>query len=370
MKVFLITLLKIGLKILYAPMKLFKTKNRIVYLSRQSNDKSIDMKMLEAAVKEECPDTQQVFRLKMIDSGFAAKVSYCFAVIGDMYYLATSRVAIVDTYSITVSCLNHKSDLRVIQMWHALGAIKKFGLQAVGTKEGRDAAVSKAMCMHRNYDYVLAPSSETAKFYMEAFGVDSDKIKLCPLPRVDFITDGETRASDFYYSNPAAGQKKVVLYLPTFREREAYIINMLKTEFDEKDGYQLIISPHPLSSTEVEDKYKPHGDFNSEELIKLADIVITDYSAVAFEAALLMKPLYFFTPDYNEYMTERGINIDLKAEMPNAVFEDAAALVTALDSGDYDMNSLFSFKEKYTTNSKNNTQTLAKFISMLINSKA
>ncbi|MBR1531202.1 MAG: CDP-glycerol glycerophosphotransferase family protein [Eubacterium sp.] len=362
MKILLISLLKFGLKIIYAPLKLLKTQNRIVYLSRQSNEKSLDMTLLEKAICEQNSDVEQVFRLRMIDDGLSAKIKYCFAVIGDMYYLATSKVAIVDTYSITVSCLNHKKDLRVLQMWHALGAIKKFGLQSVGTKEGRDEKVSRAMCMHRGYDYVLAPSEATAEFYMEGFGTTRDKIKICPLPRVDFITDGEPRTSDFYYSNPAAGQKKVVLYLPTFREREAYVIEELKTEFADNDNYQLLISPHPLSETKVEDIYKPHGDFTPVELIKLADVVITDYSACAFEAALLMKPLYFFVPDYERYIADRGLNIDLKAEMPTAVFENAEELIASLDSGKYDMNSLFNFKEKYVINTKENTKKLAEFI--------
>ena len=197
---------------------------------------------------------------------------------------------------------------------------------------------------------------------MEGFGVERDKIKLIPLPRVDFITDGEPRTSDFYYSNPAVGQKKMVLYLPTFRDREAYVIQALKTEFEDKEDYQLFISPHPLSDTKVEDDYKPNGDFTPQELIKLADVVITDYSACAFEAALLMKQLYFFVPDYERYIADRGLNIDLKAEMPDAVFEEAEELIAALDSGDYNMNSLFTFKEKYILNAKNNTQTLAQFI--------
>ena len=101
----------------------------------------------------------------MIPESLPGKIAYCFSIIGDMYYLATSKVAIIDTYSITVSCLKHKKSLKVIQMWHALGALKKFGLQSVGTKEGRDEKISRAMCMHKNYDYVLAPSKKTAKFY-------------------------------------------------------------------------------------------------------------------------------------------------------------------------------------------------------------
>lgn len=369
MKVFLISLLKIGLKLIYAPLKLFKTKNQIVYLSRQSNEKSIDMKLLESAVAQENSSVVQVFRLKMLGDSFGDKIKYFFHVIGDMYYLATSKVAIVDTYSVAVCCLNHKSDLKIIQMWHALGATKKFGYQALGMKEGREEKFSKAMCMHRNYTYVLAPSKETAKFYMEAFGVLQRQIKICPMPRVDYITDGVSRVSEFYSLNPGMADKKIVLYLPTFRDREPYIAQMLKTEFEDKKNYQLIISTHPLSKVKKDQKFSFNGEFSSFDLMKIADIIITDYSACAFEASLLMKPIYFFVPDYNEYMKERGINVDIREEMPTAVFDEADKLFEAISTNSYDMNMLYAFKEKYVENSKNsNSSVLAKFVLMLMES--
>ncbi len=367
MKVFLFTILKLGLRVLYAPLKLFKTKNRIVYLSRQSNDKSVDMRLLEKAVSEEMPDTQQVFRLRMIPDGLGAKIKYCIAVIGDMYYLSTSKLAILDTYSITVSCLKHKKELKVIQMWHALGAIKKFGLQSVGTKEGRDEKISKAMCMHENYDYVLAPSRAAAQFYMEAFGCKADKMKICSLPRVDELLTNDGVSARFFSENPALSDKKIVLYLPTFRDREAYVAQELKVEFsDSMDDYHLIISPHPLfSKVKKDEKYFYNGDFSTYDLMKIADIVITDYSACAFEAAVLMKPLYFFVPDYEQYKKERGLNIDLKTEMPAVTFEDAQQLCSAIKADNYDLDALFAFKTKYVENTgSNNTKILAKFISM------
>lgn len=366
MKIFLISILKLGLAIIYAPLKLFRTKNQIVYLSRQSNDKSIDMLLLEQAIRNEDSSVKQVFRLKMIDEGIVAKIKYCFSVIGDMYYLATSKVAILDTYSITVSCLKHKKDLKVIQMWHALGAIKKFGLQSVGTKDGRDESISNAMNMHKNYDYVLAPSPATALFYMEAFGVDNSRIKICPMPRVDAITDGNAKVNEFYSLNPGLSHKKIVLYLPTFRDREAYIANMLKTEMKDKQDLALLISPHPLSKVDADSEYSPNGNFSSMDLMKLADVVITDYSACAFEAALLMKKLYFFVPDYKQYEQERGLNINLFDEMAGATFEEAQPMVESIINDDYDMNQLYSFKEKYVANNANNSEVLAKFILMLI----
>ena len=289
MKVLLIEILKFFLRIIYAPIKLFKTKDRIVYLSRQSNDKSLDMRLLEKEIDKQCPNTEQVFRLKMIPESLGGKISYCFSVIGDMYYLATSKVAILDTYSITVSCLKHKKNLKVIQMWHALGALKKFGLQSVGTKEGRDEKISRAMCMHKNYDYVLSPSKKTAKFYMEAFGCDNSKIKICSLPKVDDILTDNNAASRFFTENPGLSHDKIVLYLPTFRERDAYIAEQLKAEFRDVDGYRLIISAHPLfSKIKIENEFSYSGDFSTYDLMKIADVIITDYSACAFEASVLM----------------------------------------------------------------------------------
>lgn len=369
MKVILFEILKLGLRIIYAPIKLFKTKNRIVYLSRQSNSKSIDMILLERAIKEECPDTEQVFRLRMIPDGFGAKIKYCLSIIGDMYYLSTSKVAVLDTYSITVSCLKHKKSLKVIQMWHALGALKKFGLQSIGTKEGRDERISNAMCMHRNYDYILAPSKATALFYMEAFGYRADKMKICSLPRVDEILMENEASARFFKENPALGDKKIVLYLPTFRDREAYVAQELKVEFQDMAGYHLIVSTHPLfSKVKREPEFFYNGDFSTYDLMKVADVIITDYSACAFEASILMKPLYFFVPDYEEYSRERGINIDLKEEMGEFTFENAEELCKAIRIGNYDLNRLYEFKSKYVENTKaNNAEILAKFISMLIN---
>ena len=369
MKVIIISVLKLALSVVYLPLKLLKTKNRIVYLSRQSNEKSLDMILLENEIKKQLPNCEQVFRLRMIPDGLAAKIKYCFGVIGDMYYLATSKIAVLDTYSITVSCLTHKKELKVIQIWHALGAIKKFGLQCVGTKEGRDVKISKAMNMHKNYDYILAPSKATAEFYMEAFGYEADKMKICSLPRVDEILTDNGAAVRFYKENPALGLKKIILYLPTFREREPYAAQQLIVEFEDlADEYHLIVSPHPLfSKIKKDNRYSYNGSFSTYDLIRVADYIITDYSACAFEASILMKPLYFFVPDYELYIKERGANIDLKAEMGDAVFEDAAKLFDALKNKEYNQNALYAFKSKYVENTNtNNTEILAKFICMLM----
>ena len=66
MKLFIVRVFVLVIRMLYAPMKLRKTKDKIVWLSRQSDTKSQDMEMLSAAISEISPDTKQVFRLKKL----------------------------------------------------------------------------------------------------------------------------------------------------------------------------------------------------------------------------------------------------------------------------------------------------------------
>ncbi len=347
----------------YLFFKLKKTENKITFISRQSDIPSLDFRCLINEIKENYPQYRVDVLCKMIPSGLTGKISYIFEMLRQMKSLASSRVAVIDGYCIPVCMLKHKSDLTVVQIWHALGAVKKFGWQSVGTKEGRSESISRAMCMHRNYDYVLAPSKKTAEFYSEGFDIALGRIKVLPLPRVDFILDNNNREEEFYSLNPQMKNKKIVLYLPTFRSGEAMAADLLKKQFVNKKEYRLIFSTHPLSEVKKDEGFTAKGNFSSYDLMKLADIIITDYSACAFEAALLLKPLYFFIPDYESYMQDRGINVDVKKEFPSAAFENAELLADAIKKDNYDMNSLEAFKEKYVENADtNSTKNLVKFI--------
>lgn len=70
------------------------------------------------------------------------------------------------------------------------------------------------MCMHKNYDFVIAPSDATALIYKEAFNTESSHIKICPMPRVDFITDGNAPSEKFYNLNPFLADKKSFFIFP------------------------------------------------------------------------------------------------------------------------------------------------------------
>lgn len=367
MKYFVIVFMKGVLRCIYAPMKMMiKTKRKIVYLSRQSNEKSLDMEMLSKEIQRCHPECQQVFGLRRLEKNLLSMFRFAFGILVDMYHMAGASVVICDTYSIPVSCLKHKPSLTTFQIWHAMGAVKKFGLQSVGLEEGRNEQISKAMQMHENYDYVIAPSEATASFYEEAFGTKREKMVIASLPRIDYLLDGKTRVQEFLEKNPEKRGKEIVLYLPTFRNGEDVVVESLQRCFEQDKERELIVSLHPFSKVLQKDKYLLNGDFNTFDLMKIADHIITDYSACAFEASLLNVPVWFYVPDYEQYDKNRGLNIDLKKELKTCVFEDAKQLYEHMSEGRYDFDALKRFQEKYIWEKDNCTQKLADIIGKAI----
>ena len=104
MKILFVYLFQALLQLIYLPLKAFcKVQDQVVYLSRQSNEKSLDMQLLEQAIEEKAPGTRQVFRLQMMEDGFAGKLRYFGHLVGDMKALASSKVVIVDLSLIHIS---------------------------------------------------------------------------------------------------------------------------------------------------------------------------------------------------------------------------------------------------------------------------
>jgi CDP-ribitol ribitolphosphotransferase len=77
-----------------------------------------------------------------------------------------------------------------------------------------------------------------------------------------------------------------------------------------------------------------HPDINA--LLLAADVLVTDYSSVIFEYALLGRPMVFFAPDLEAYERERGFYFDFRAGVPGPVFDDSGELAAYLRSGTAD----------------------------------
>ena len=102
-----------------------------------------------------------------------------------------------------------------------------------------------------------------------------------------------------------------------------------------------------------------------------ADVIVTDYSGVAVEAAAAGVASYYYIYDIDDYMARRGLNVDLREEaIGKYAFLDAGQLASKVlgdfSSGAYDYDALAAFSGKYLeTPLSGNTQALARFIAGL-----
>ena len=70
-----------------------------------------------------------------------------------------------------------------------------------------------------------------------------------------------------------------------------------------------------------------------EELCLAADVLVTDYSSIMFDYAVLDRPIVIHAPDWDEYRAKRGTYFDLLAEPPGIVTRTDDELVAAFRSG-------------------------------------
>ena len=83
------------------------------------------------------------------------------------------------------------------------------------------------------------------------------------------------------------------------------------------------------------------------DLLTVCDYLITDYSAIAVEGAVLNKQTYYYVYDYDEYDEKNGLNINLFETMPGCVFRKASDLAEALERDEYPQELLDEYRRKY-----------------------
>ena len=363
---------RFGMSFLYFFIKFFPIqKNKITMLSRQSNDINIDFKMLLDEFSNQDKNIKVKVLCKEVPKNIIGRIKYCFFLIICLYHISTSKVCIIDGYSIPISCLKHKKNLKIIQIWHSLGAIKQFGKQVIDKKEGSKSEISKIMKMHQNYDYVLCASDATREFYKQGFGVDESKILKLGMPRIDYLLGKDEKINkkieNLYKDYPNLKEKKTILYVPTFRQGKSVhiydLINSVNT-----DEYNLIIKLHPLDKTIVDSKYTINNKYSTFDLLKIADYVITDYSALSLETSILdNKQLYFYLYDIEDYKMDRGLNVNLREEMPNYTFSNVYDIIKNIQEDNYNFEDLKKFRDKYVqTVDTNNSKRIVEFTKKLM----
>lgn len=245
-----------------------------------------------------------------------------------MYYeFATSKVIIVDDYARYLRLFPMKPEQRVIQLWHACGAFKKFGIH------GTNLSMREEKATHMQYNLVCVSAENIRQIYASAFDIDVAKVSALGVPRTDMYFDQTVikhKQDEILEKYPKWKGKRIILYAPTFRDKNAKRSEFKPDiDFDDLsrrlgDNTVFIIAPHRFMTEKILSKTYPNiqeiRDISTGDLMFVSDLMVTDYSSVIFEYALLNKPIVFYC--YDKAIYNRGFYLDYDHDLPGEIFED------------------------------------------------
>ena len=220
-------------------------RHRTCFFSRQASRLTPDFALLQQQLRKADPTMDIVTiccRYRGRQDGLLRFLRQC---VRSVFLAASAQVCVLDGYWPTICLLRDKRDLRVIQIWHSVGKIKKSGYQTLDKPSGRSGAMARALCMHRNYDAIIAGGPAWNPFYCAAFDVTEDRLRNWGLPRLDHLVSAKGEAAQCRSRFPELAGRTVVLYAPTYR---TYPLELPDPDFScfPKDRYAVLCRFHPI----------------------------------------------------------------------------------------------------------------------------
>jgi CDP-glycerol glycerophosphotransferase len=190
------------------------------------------------------------------------------------------------------------------------------------------------------WDFSLSSNAHSTEVWARAYPAGYETLEY-GYPRNDRLALAEPDEIVAAREHLGADGHTVVLYAPTHREYAteppelldpAYLADALGPDV------LLLLRSHyldpeaaPLTHPRIRD-VSAHPSI--EDLLLASDILITDYSSLMFDYAVLDRPIIIYAPDWDAYRRTRGVTFDLLAEPPGVVAASPADLVDAFITGE------------------------------------
>lgn len=267
------------------------------------------------------------------------------------FELARAGTVLLDNEFLPMAYTKLRGGVKVVQLWHGTGTIKKFG---------HDISSGKMLDIVERADskitHLIVNSQYTKKLYSHTFGVDLEKVYVTGIPRTDMLFDRQALLRiehSFYETYPELSGKKLVLYAPTFRDSQIdnprVMLDLKKWVDNTPDDTVLLLRLHPFvakyydggeASAYCGRVYDMSGYSGLNTLLCVSDVLITDYSSIIFEYIVFDRQIIFYAYDLDTFENDdRGFYEDYRDYVPGAVVLDTESLINEINGDD-------GFKEK------------------------
>ena len=232
-----------------------------------------------------------------------------------------------------------KKDQKYLNTWHGI-ALKYIGNDVAGRNDFNFDTVDH-LCVCGDYD---------ERVYKSAFRAKESSYLRVGLPRNEELWNvTDEKKAEMRRKLGIPTDKKVILYAPTWREStdggKSYEIKP-PIHFDEwkkelGDRYVVLFRAHHQTTKVLGVQYDEFVREASSypavnDLIIAADILITDYSAIAFDYSILCRPIFCYAYDYDTYLAERGTYFQIDDKYPNKSCRTEEELLSRIKGIDYE----------------------------------
>lgn len=380
----LITLFLFINRCIFSVFNLFPLKRKIVFLCDFGDNARFvinelahrDYKDIIVLRTDKCKES---FNRSGAQTVLSFKTTNILDYIQGLYHLATAETILIDNYFAVLSVTNFRPNVECIQLWHAAGAVKKFGLQDPSVLFRSPAAIKRFKQVYSKMDKVVVGSDEMVPIFKAAFKMKDHQFLRLGIPRTDFFYDPsaiESARHEILSKYPILNDKKVILYAPTFRDQQldAQSIPLSFEDIVDQLGenYIMMIKLHPAVAQNMEKFHHPsiisvENNVAINKLLCVTDYVISDYSSIPFEFSLLSKPQIFYPYDLEKYAMERGFWKEYNQLVPGPVVSTDDELVYVLQKDEFDMERIKAFSSSW--NMFSDGQASSKLVDYLLKSK-
>lgn len=279
--------------------------------------------------------------------------------IRSIFHLATAQTIFVDNYFAFLSVMDFKTGVKCIQLWHAAGAVKKFGMEDP-TFYGRTSSAQKRfMNVYSRFDKIVVGSDEMIPIFKTAFNLSDNQFLKTGIPRTDFFFDKDAMTAakqEVWDEFPVIRNKKVILYAPTFRRGQLsgqeITLDIDKMMASLGSEYVLLIRMHPaVKMNDIDSRLGGVIDVstypNVNHLLVVTDYLISDYSSLPYEFALMNRPQIFYPYDLAQYEKESGFWKSYEEVVPGPIVQSTDEIIELIRNDGFDLKRIDDFSVRW-----------------------
>ena len=192
--------------------------------------------------------------------------------------------------------------------------------------------------------HIISPNPHTTSVLLDSYDlrpIMGGKLAETGYPRIDLTTNAsQAICAKIRRKLGISGKRPVVLYAPTWRgtlETITYELEKIKEDIQYLMGQhdcdflfrghhllEKVIDPNDSLGCTIVDQ-----DIDTNQLLTVVDVLITDYSSIFFDFLPTGKPIIYYIFDLEDYTRDRGMYFNIE-EMPGYKCKDLDSLNSSL----------------------------------------